>query len=174
MLTKLIRRMSEHSENFNKKAGNITKEPTGTSESSNGHENTARNSQQWLDDSEEGSTVTQPACHSCWARAQESRSPNYSFHTLQPRTPSRTQSHQLTCSQETPLQGEARWAARVAQLTAAREQNWATAKTRQNKQINESLKIKWTNQESGRLKVKRVPTCHIEEENNNLEKIKTV
>lgn len=25
MLTKLIRRMSEHSENFNKKAGNITK-----------------------------------------------------------------------------------------------------------------------------------------------------
>ena len=105
MLTKLIRRMNEHRENFNKKVGNIKKNQLELQNPIMDMKNTAEWVDSGLDDSEKEAQLTQPTCHSCWARAQESRSPNYSVHTLQPRTPSYPRA--CAAQPETPLQGEA-------------------------------------------------------------------
>ena len=63
MLTELIRRMDEHSENVNKKVENRKKNQLELQNTIMEMKHTVEWVNSGLDDSEEGSTVTRPVCH---------------------------------------------------------------------------------------------------------------
>ena len=104
MLTEVIRGMDEHSENFNKKAGNIKKDQLEPQNTIREMKRTAEWADSGLNDSEEGSTVAQPMCHNSWAGAGEPRS-HYCVRMLRPRTPPHPRPR--TVRPETPPQREA-------------------------------------------------------------------